>query len=150
MWHVNKIKKITGFLLLAIYSMVILHNIVPHFHLNSDTNLEISANFSDHSDHHHSHDHDHEEDTEIDFFHSIGHLLGDGFHAHEGLDHLTHVPTDYKASLSKLKVYYVVLLSFVPPVNETLEKENEPSFSPPSYERCLFTATPLRAPPALV
>ena len=134
--------------------MVLLHNIVPHFHLDSHADHEVVTVVSDshhsHSHSHEHHEHDSEENEDIDFFHSIGHLLGDGFHTHEAQDHLTHIPTDYKVSLSKFNVYYAVLLSFVLPVNETLEKEKAPSFYPPPYERWLYTATPLRAPPALV
>ena len=135
--------------------MVLLHDLVPHIHLDSD--VDHVALFA-HNDHYHSHDHSHghehghdlEESEDIGFFHSLGHMLGDGFHAHEANVHLTHIPTDYKVSLSKLKVYYAVIFSFVLPANETLEKEPIPSFSPPPYEQCLYSATPLRAPPSLV
>jgi hypothetical protein len=134
--------------------MVLLHDLVPHFHLDSHAEHELATVVSDrHHSHSHSHDnheHDSEENEDIDFFHSLGHLLGDSFHTDEAQDHLTHIPTDYKVFLSKLKVYYVVLVSLFLLENETLEKEKVPSFSPLPYKRCLFTATPLRAPPVLV
>ena len=133
--------------------MVLLHGLVPHIHSHTEHEVDKVDSDSHHSHSHHSHDHhehDSEENDDIDFFHSLGHLLWDGFHTHEAQDHLTHIPTDYKVSLSKLKVYYALLLSFDLPVNEILEKEKAPSFSLGPYERCLFTASPLRAPPALV
>ncbi len=144
-------KRIIGCLLLTIYSMVLLHDLVPHIHLDSDFEHAVIISDSDHhhSHDHHGHDHDHEENEDIGLFHSIGHLLGEGFHVHEAPDHLAHLPLDTKVSLSKLKVYCAVLLSFAIPASETLEKEPIPSFSPPPYEQCLFKATPLRAPPVL-
>lgn len=146
--------KILSTVFIIIYSMVLLHNIVPHFHLESHVDHEVATVVSDsHHSHSHSHDHhehDSEENEDVDFFHYLGHLLGDGLHTHQAQDHLTHIPTDYKVSLSKLKVYYAVLISFVLPVNETFEKEKTPSLYPPPNEKCFFTATPLRAPPVLV
>lgn len=144
-------KRIVGCLMLTIYSMVLLHELVPHIHLDLDVDhVALLGDTDHHHSHEQSHDHDHEDSEEIGFIHSLGHLLGDGFHTHEAQDHLAHVATDYKVSLSKLKFYYAVLISFVLPANETLEKEPIPPFSPPPYEQCLYSATPLRAPPSLV
>lgn len=141
-------------MLLIIYSMVLLHNVVPHFHIESHAEHEVASNASDtHHSHAHSHDHhkhDSEENTNTDFFHSLGHLLGSGFHSHEAQEHLAHVSISNKVSFTKIKVCYADLLSSALPVKEILEKEKVPYFIPPPYERCLFTATPLRAPPALV
>ncbi|MBD0404116.1 hypothetical protein [Flammeovirga sp. EKP202] len=151
----NLSKKIYGYLLFAIYSMVLLHNVVPHIHIDSD--VDHVALFADTDHHHHSHDHshshdlDHEESDDIGFFHTLGHMLEEGYHTYEVNDHLTNSPTEDKVSLPKLNVYYSVIPSFVLHLaNEILEKEPTPFYFPPPYEQRLFSATPLRGPPSIV
>lgn len=147
-------KKLIGGILFISYMLVLLHSIIPHFHLDFHHTHETVSSDAQHRPNEHSHNHHHEHNSEenedIDFFHSLEHLFEDGFHTHETQDHLAHIPTDHKVSLSKLKVYYADLLSFALPVNENFEKEKVLSFYPPPNERYLFTATLLRAPPALV
>ena len=144
------IRKITGLLLIAIYAMVILHNVVPHLHLNSNITHSSHIGEAHHQHHSHEHSHHHEQNENLDIFHSLSHLFGNGLHSHQTPEHLVHVTSKHKTTWSQLKVYYAIVFSIVFPQIDSLEKKEIPSFVPPSYEKSLYTATPLRAPPSLV
>lgn len=144
----NSYKRIVGCLLLAIYSMVLLHNLVPHIHLDSE--VVILANDHDHPhDHSLDYDQDHEESEDISFFHFVGHLWGDGFLSHESHSLLAHYAKDTKLTLTKLKTVYPVLLSFMIQPNDVTERVESPIFESTDYDQFLYAAVPLRAPPVL-
>ncbi len=139
-------------MLLAMYSMVLLHSAIPHFH--QDHVSEIWQLGDGHHSHHHDDYHHHQDDTshngEMSLFHALGHLFGDSAHVHGPQHYLTPDRTDYKITVFQAKVICAVVLSFSQEPKFALKKENLFSFSPPPYEWIAQASTPLRGPPSLV
>jgi len=77
------IRKISAFLFLGIFSMFMLHQVLPHVHHQHDGLNIISANQNEHLHHHQDHHHDNEEDVDLDLF---DFLLGNHTHSYHNAD----------------------------------------------------------------
>lgn len=80
----KKFKSIAGILLLSIYSIVVLHNLIPHFHCESDSKIVgVESMHVMHNGIHHNHQHGHSEEAESEnWLDSFLSLLG-GLEHHE-------------------------------------------------------------------
>jgi len=153
---VEKSKIIISLFMLSIYLLVLLHNIIPHFHIDGDYVMTAEVvqkdhhhDHSDHHNHHHDDQPDHTSDSEKDQFPSLGYLLNGFYHFDAGADHLTHVVSENKITQPTLKVVCVFLVSRILPLTDAKEIKQTRYYFPPPHERLLSSSLPLRAPPAL-
>ena len=151
----SKFKTIASILLLGIYSVVVLHNIVPHFHCDSDSkiaNSESSHIF--HTGLHHSHNHDDHQEVNSGWFDSFLDLLGDLEHHELGEGHFenfTAQSQNFNFNFSIVDVIPSAIENcFIASVITITDKSSDYIDRPPTlYEQHRYCSSPLRGPPAI-
>ncbi|MBI9061847.1 MAG: hypothetical protein JEZ14_07645 [Marinilabiliaceae bacterium] len=142
----TKVRNIAAFVLLAVYSIVFAHNVIPHHHhaehsMHGSDLLCVHAAGQQHDHHHngsHQHEHSHEDET-------TAHVQ----HAHSD-DSQSHCHFEVKPVLSKIvDVSANYLISEVQPLPIPLEEEVTFAyiFYPQKLLQSYNLAVPLRAPP---
>lgn len=150
-------KHLVSILLLGLYSLVLLHHIIPHTHSVSEaSNDEIAGvlhahDYGGHHHHHHSHDHDGQETGWLEVL--LG-LLGDLEHSELGDGHLenyTILPQNSPSDIALNKKVKTVVHYFESRSNTNLSLQTEYGFIDPPpllYELPAYTSDPLRGPPS--
>ena len=141
----TKVRNIAAFVLLAVYSIVFAHNVIPHHH-----HAERSAQGADllclhapaqQHDHHHSgshHDHSHQDETKAQFT-----------HAHPD-DAQNHCHFEVKPVLSKsvdISANYLIIEEQSLPIPLIEKVTFAYIYYPQKLLQCYNFAVPLRAPP---
>ena len=149
-------KSILSILLLGIYSVVVMHNIVPHFHCDSDTTFtNIEADHDLHAGMHHSHQHnDHDEADDSSWLDAFLGLLGDLEHHELGEGHFenfTAQSQSFNLNIATTDIISndIVGSNTVLEYNFTIDNETSfTSWTPIMHEQHLVCSTPLRGPPS--
>ena len=151
-------RKVIGLLFLSIYLLVLVHNIIPHFHVSGEQGLITKVIQADSHHHtHHQHDHNHNNhhaaynssDSGENLIHSIGHLIENLFHFDVEDDHFSNVPARNKIVQHHPKIIRTILSTVIWCPKNTKEIKNPYWFPTLLYERQVSTAVPPRAPPTL-
>lgn len=147
-------------LLLGIYSVVVLHNISPHFHCNTDSNnTSTESAHILHAGLHHSHQHDeqsHHEEAESGWIDALLGLLGDLEHHDLGEGHFenfTAQSQNFNFNFSSIELIDGIdcdIIAFSASQTLTLDKCTDFIDRPPIiYEQQHDCSTPLRGPPTI-
>ena len=149
--RVEKAKNTISFLLLCSYLLVLVHNIIPHVHIDTDhihdaEHLKIEHH---HHEHHHSHSHT---DKAHNFFHSLADLFHSFCHVNTVEAHLTHVYANAKTTGVEPRLDNHSVLSSVLsiPLKSTGKGSDIIGSITASPHYFLNTAISLRAPPVFV
>lgn len=148
-------KSILSILLLGIYSVVVMHNIVPHFHCDTDTNFtNAEADHDLHAGMHHSHQHKDHDDAESSWFDAFLGLLGDLEHHELGEGHFENFTAqsqsfDFNISTTDIIIGDIVIVNTISDYNFTIDHDNNfTDWVPIIYEQHLVCYAPLRGPPS--
>jgi len=145
----QQIKKISSIFFLSIFTMFMLHQVLPHVHHEHELVSETEA-----SEHHHSHAHDHQKTEHQQNRESNSHsgllesLIGNHTHTYHSND------LDVR-NTAKQQIKVKEFSTFTLQVFHTFlfEKESEPNrfivYQPPGNFDFYFTTPSLRGPPSL-
>ncbi len=139
-------KHISAFLFLSIFSMFLLHQVLPHNHHELTDAIEISGH---HHSHAHSHDHDKEESKDSnDHSGLLAFLLGTHSHAYHSNDF--QLRNELKPQIRTKDLYSFVLPQFQLYTFERHKEKLKPvSRCAPGYRHPNLSTPFLRGPPAL-
>ena len=146
----KRYNKISSIFFLSIFSIFLLHQVLPHVHHehegfnDSITQAEVQSHGHDH-DHHHDNDNEENDDKSFDL---LGFLLGN--HAHSQIDLLLVVKSSvYKCSLNNYNSEYLLSNILVFMAQNWTYKEYLFSDQPPDLLCTPYLSTPLlRANPS--
>ena len=143
-----KKQNILSFILLGTYLLVLLHNVVPHFHGESDCVSEEAIHHQ--TSHHHHEGQDHHHDSDENILHALGHIFNGFHHLDMSEEQLTHVIT--QANNFENSFFLDVVSAnngFVLTQNIIVlhEHRDYSAYAAPPLGQALNSALPLRAPP---
>jgi hypothetical protein len=139
-------KHISAYFFLSIFSVLLLHQALPHNHHQHELNdaIEISGH---HHSHAHSHDHDKEENKDPDDLSGLlGFLLGSHAHTYHSNDF--QVRNEVKPQIQVLPIFVLPQLELFSFDHHSSTLEPVPRFTT-GYQHLYLSIPSLRGPPVL-
>ena len=135
--------------LLGLYSLVLLHNAVPHVHFDEAAKSEVAV----HDGHSHSHDgHHHGQENNSNWFDLLLALLGDTSHQVIGPDHFDNyiaqniVKVDARQTIAFTAIVYTLFTVNIPETGAVPSTTDPP---PLLYDSTFSSSDPQRGPPSV-
>ena len=137
--------------LLGLYSLVLLHNVVPHIHVDN-FNEQAEHVHDTHSHDHSGHNHQHSQNNSSDWLDLLMALFGDTSNDNIGSDHFDNYIAQNNAKVASgqlisLTVIVRVLTAINIPEKEVLTRIVDPP--PLLYESSFSSSDPTRGPPTV-
>lgn len=144
----SDIKKIGPAIFIALYSLVLCHSFIPHFHIEND-----EADVS-HHEHHFDHHHHHEHESSSSWYNGIIDFLNHLGHKDLGENHLDEYlakdPSQFTTkSVKDLNCTLAVVMILTKDLTVESEKTDRVIRPPILYEHQSSSSEPLRGPPSI-